>query len=47
VNWKHYAGLALLFLIGYIVGKSFTLPLIPTFSGMAGKMGGGGGSGGM
>lgn len=43
MNWKHYLGLALLFLVGYVVGKNFSLPLIPTFSGM----GKGGGSAGM
>jgi hypothetical protein len=44
MNWKHWAGFILLFVVGYVVGKNFSLPLIPTFSGM-GK--GGGGAAGM
>ena len=43
MNWKHWIGIVLIFLVGYIVGKNFSIPMVPTFSGMGGKMGGGGG----
>lgn len=36
MTWKHWLGLALLFVVGYVVGKNFSLPLIPTFKGMGG-----------
>jgi hypothetical protein len=45
MRWWHWVWLALIFLAGYVIGKKFTIPYVPSFGG--GGSAGRGSPGGM